>query len=84
MSWRAASSVRTCSVTLAGMRVGLIALLHVAIAPQQVHNREVGRRLAIGHRGAFQEQAPWRVVGVGTLVDRVIQFSNSIPMRANA
>ena len=35
---------------------GVILLVEVAIALEQVQDRDVGRRLAIGHRGAFEEQ----------------------------
>jgi hypothetical protein len=39
-----------------GARV--VALLDMGIALEQVNNREIGRGLAIGHRGALQYQPP--------------------------
>ena len=35
---------------------GVVLLLHVAVALEQVEDGEVRRRLAIGHRGAFEDQ----------------------------
>ena len=52
VSWRAASGVSTCSVTLACM-VGVVTLLQMAITSQRLH-REVGGGLAVGHRGAVE------------------------------
>ena len=49
-------------VTLACMVRASSRILHVAIAPQQVENREVGRGLAVGHRGTVEHQP---ALGVG-------------------
>jgi hypothetical protein len=43
---------------------GVFALLQVAIAPQQVADREVGCGLAVGYRGAVEHQP---ALGVGRL-----------------
>ncbi len=51
-----------------GARV--IVLLHVAVALEQVDDREVGRGLAVGHRGAFEHQPALGVVGVDELIDQ--------------
>ena len=40
----------------------------MAIALEQVHDGEVGRGLAIGHRGALQHPPALGAVGVDTLV----------------
>ena len=42
----------------------------MAVALQQVDDREVGRGLAVGHRGALQHQPALRVVGVDELIDQ--------------
>ena len=41
----------------------------MAVAPEEVQNRKVRRRLAIRHRGAFENQPARCVVGVDALVD---------------
>ena len=51
-----------------GARV--VAVLDVAVALEQVEHREVGRGLAVGHRGALQHQPALGVVGVDELVDQ--------------
>src|SRR5215831_21021392 len=51
-----------------GARV--IALLHVTVALEHIDDREVRGRLAIRHRGAFEDQPPWRVVRVDELIDQ--------------
>ena len=70
VSWSVSSSVRTCPVTLARMVRGVVALLHMDIALEQVDNREVGRGLAVGHRGTLQHPPALRVVGVDKLIDQ--------------
>ena len=47
---------------------GVIAVLHLDIALQQVEHREVRRGFAIGHRGALEHQPALRAVGVDHLV----------------
>ena len=49
-----------------GTRV--VPVLHLDIPLQQVNNREVRRRLAIGHRGALQHPPLPRAVGVHELI----------------
>ena len=46
----------------------LIGVLDVDVALEQVHDREVGGRLAVGHRGTLQHPPALRVVGMDTLV----------------
>ena len=46
----------------------LIRVLDVDVALEQVNDRKVGRRLAVGHRGTLQHPPALRVVGVDTLV----------------
>src|SRR4030095_3814446 len=48
----------------------LIPRLHMAVALEQVDDREVRCRLAIRYRGAFEDQPPWRVVRVDELIDQ--------------
>ena len=48
----------------------VVVLLHVAVALEQVNHREVRRGLAIGHRGAFEHEPPWRIVRVDELIDQ--------------
>ena len=38
---------------------GVIMVLDMAVAPEQVDDREVRRRLAIGHGGTLQHRQPW-------------------------
>ena len=45
-------------------------VLHMAVALEQVDDREVGRGLAIRHRGALQHPPALRAVGVDALVDQ--------------
>ena len=49
---------------------GVIAVVHMAVALQQVHDGEVGRRLAVGHRGALQHPPALGAVGVSRLYTR--------------
>ena len=49
---------------------GVVALLDVAVALEQVDDGEVGRGLAVGHRGALQHPPALRAVGVDTLIDQ--------------
>ena len=46
----------------------VIAVVHMAVALEQVRDGEVGRRLAVGHRGALQHPPALGAVGVDTLV----------------
>jgi hypothetical protein len=46
----------------------VVGALQVAVAPQQVKHREIGRRLAIGHRGALQHPPALRVMGMDAFV----------------
>src|SRR5262245_9423936 len=48
----------------------IVVLLHMAVTPEQVNDREIGGRLAVGDRGAFKDQPPRCVVGVDALVGR--------------
>ena len=47
---------------------GVLAFLHVAIAPQQVEDREVRGGLAVGHRSAVEHQPALGVSGLDKLV----------------
>jgi hypothetical protein len=49
-----------------GARV--IAVVHLAVALQQVHDGDVGRRFAVGHRSALQHPPALGAVRVHTLV----------------
>src|SRR5262249_5498413 len=49
---------------------GVVALLDMGIALEQVNHREIWRGLAIGHRGTLQHQPPLRAVGVDEFVDQ--------------
>ena len=51
-----------------GARV--IAVVHMAVALEQVDDGEVGRGLAVGHRGALQHPPALGAVGVDTLIDQ--------------
>ena len=70
VSWRASSSVSTCPVTLARMVRASSRVLDMAVALEQVDDREVGRGLAVGHRGALQHPPALGVVGVDELIDQ--------------
>src|SRR5439155_11825960 len=48
----------------------VITLLDVAVALEQVDDREVRCRLAIGHRGTLQHPPALRVVGVDALIEQ--------------
>src|SRR5207244_12869267 len=48
----------------------VVSLLDVAVALEQVNDREVGRSLAIRHRGALQHQPPRCVMGMDELIDQ--------------
>ena len=52
------------------MRAGVVAVLQVAVAPEEVEHREVGRGLAVGDRRTFEHQPPLGAVGVHKLVDQ--------------
>src|SRR5215831_9149657 len=41
----------------------------MTVTPEQVNHKEVGRRLPIRHRGAFEHQPPRREVGMHELID---------------
>ena len=64
VSWRASSSVSTCPVTLARMVRGSSRSSTWAVALEQVDDREIGRGLAVGHRGALQHPPALGAVGV--------------------
>ena len=48
----------------------LVAVLHVAIAPEQVNDREVRGGFTVGHRHAFQHPPALGVMGVDEFVDQ--------------
>ena len=70
VSWSVSSSVSTCPVTLARMVRASSRVLHVAVALEQVDDGEVGRGLAVGHRGALQHPPALGAVGVDKLIDQ--------------
>ena len=70
VSWRAAIERQHLPGHLGADGARVVVLLHMAVALEQVDDREVGRRLAIRHRGAFEHQPPWRVVGMDELIDQ--------------
>ena len=49
-------------------RAGVVPLVEVAVALEQVDDGEVGRRLAVGHRGALQHQPALGVGGMDELI----------------
>ena len=51
-------------------RAGVVPLVEVTVALEQVDDGEVGRRLAIGHRGALQHPPALRGVGMDKLIDQ--------------
>jgi hypothetical protein len=49
---------------------GVVALLDVTVALDQVDHRKIRRGLAIGNRGALQDQPPLGAVAVDDLIDQ--------------
>ena len=53
---------------LADLAVGF-AIVHLEVGPEEVDDRQVAGRLAVGHGARFQDEPVLRAVGVGELVD---------------
>ena len=49
---------------------GVVAALDAEVGLEQVDDRQIGRRLAVGHRTAFQDQPALGSVGMGELVEQ--------------
>jgi hypothetical protein len=60
-----------------GARV--IAVVHMTIALEQVHDREIGRGFAVGHRGALQDPPALKAVRVDELIDEARLPDPGIP-----
>src|SRR5262249_38583014 len=51
-------------------RARVVVLLYVAVALEQVDDREIGRRLAVRYGGALEHQPLRRMMGVDELIDQ--------------
>ena len=85
-SWRAASSVNTCPVTLARMVRESSLSSRWRVSPEEVEHRKIGRGLAVGHRRTFEHEPSLGAVGMHKLVDQArlpdpgLHYRRHLPM----